>query len=100
MAKLRKEKRYIAKVDRISEAGNGVIKKRDCGSMISEGGHLLIPEADQEWVGEFIEVEYLGGNKARVISRNISKNKISEHKSNPVSSDYLSNKNDLLGGQQ
>ena len=100
MSDLKKGQTYIGKVDRISGSENGIIQKRKCGSMISESGHLLIPEATEDWVGEKVKFEYLGGNEVRVITRDPSKEDIKKNKSNPVGDRYLNNDNDLLNGHQ
>ena len=101
VAELQEGEIYTAEVDRISNSGNGIIIREECGLSISRGSPLLIPEADQEWVGEYVEIEYLHGNKVKVISRDVSQSRVLDqdplkNQSNPVGNGYLSNKNNLL----
>lgn len=91
---------YTGRVDRLSRSGNGVIEKQKCGPRISHGGHLIIPEADEDWVGDVVKFEYLGGHELRVISRGASLEEAKTNKSNPIGGRYLNNNNDLLGEHQ
>jgi hypothetical protein len=72
---------YTETIDRVSRTGNGII---DVSA--TEPDHINIGEIDESQVGEMVTFRYEGACHAKLVSKN------------PIGSNSVDNKNDLLSG--